>query len=43
MHGHNYRVQVTVEGEELNLSAAVDFADLKKLIRAIVGRLTISF
>jgi len=40
VHGHNYRVQVTVEGEQLNSTGLlVDFADLKKLIRAVVGRL----
>jgi 6-pyruvoyltetrahydropterin/6-carboxytetrahydropterin synthase len=44
VHGHNYRVQVTVEGEELNsIGLLVDFADLKKLIRAIVGRLDHQF
>ena len=44
VHGHNYRVQVTVEGEELNsIGLLVDFAELKKLIRAIVGRLDHQF
>ena len=44
VHGHNYRVQVTVEGEELNsIGLLVDFGDLKKLIRAIVGRLDHQF
>ncbi len=44
VHGHNYRVQVTVEGEELNsIGLLVDFGDLKKLIRTIVGRLDHQF
>jgi 6-pyruvoyltetrahydropterin/6-carboxytetrahydropterin synthase len=44
VHGHNYRVQVTVEGEELNsIGLLVDFGDIKKLIRAIVGRLDHQF
>ena len=44
VHGHNYKVQVTVEGEELNsIGLLVDFADIKKLIRAIVGRLDHQF
>ena len=44
VHGHNYRVQVTVEGDELNsIGLLVDFADIKKLVRAIVGRLDHQF
>jgi 6-pyruvoyltetrahydropterin/6-carboxytetrahydropterin synthase len=44
VHGHNYRVQVTVEGEELNsIGLLVDFADIKKVVRAIVGRLDHQF
>ncbi|HUJ21170.1 MAG TPA: 6-carboxytetrahydropterin synthase QueD [Bryobacteraceae bacterium] len=44
VHGHNYRVQVTVEGEELNPAGLlVDFTDLKRLIRAIVARLDHQF
>ena len=44
VHGHNYRMQVTVEGEQLNSTGLlVDFADLKKLIRAVVGRLDHQF
>lgn len=40
VHGHNYRVQVTVEGEELNSTGLlVDFADVKRLIRGVVERL----
>jgi 6-pyruvoyltetrahydropterin/6-carboxytetrahydropterin synthase len=44
VHGHNYRVQVTMEGEDLNpIGLLVDFTDLKKLIRAIVARLDHQF
>jgi len=44
VHGHNYRVQITVEGEELNATGLlVDFADLKRLIRAVVARLDHQF
>lgn len=40
VHGHNYRVRVTVEGAELNaIGLIVDFVDLKKQVRAIVERL----
>src|SRR5690349_14438849 len=40
VHGHNYRVQVTVEGGELNaIGLLVDFADVKRLIRGVVERL----
>jgi 6-pyruvoyltetrahydropterin/6-carboxytetrahydropterin synthase len=44
VHGHNYRVQVTVEGQELNPTGLlVDFADIKRIIRAIVARLDHQF
>jgi 6-pyruvoyltetrahydropterin/6-carboxytetrahydropterin synthase len=40
VHGHNYRVQVTVEGSELDeIGLLVDFAEVKKLIRGVVARL----
>jgi 6-pyruvoyltetrahydropterin/6-carboxytetrahydropterin synthase len=40
VHGHNYRVRVTVAGEELNaIGLLVDFVELKKHLRAIVERL----
>jgi 6-pyruvoyltetrahydropterin/6-carboxytetrahydropterin synthase len=39
VHGHNYRVRVTVEGERLNgAGLLVDFADLKAGIRSLVDR-----
>ena len=40
VHGHNYRVQVTVAGEQLNASGLlVDFVDLRAAIQSIVDRL----
>ncbi|HLI35014.1 MAG TPA: 6-carboxytetrahydropterin synthase QueD [Terriglobia bacterium] len=40
VHGHNYRVQVTVAGETLNAAGLlVDFADLKAGLRGLVDRL----
>jgi 6-pyruvoyltetrahydropterin/6-carboxytetrahydropterin synthase len=35
VHGHNYRVQIAVEGEQLDENGLLhDFADLKKRLRA---------
>ena len=35
MHGHNYRVQVGIEGPELDSNGLLhDFADLKKRLRS---------
>jgi len=40
LHGHNYRVEVTVEGEELNATGLVtDFADVKRLMKQVIDRL----
>src|SRR3989304_3981087 len=40
LHGHNYRVRVTVRGEELNeLGMLVDFGELKRICREILGEL----
>jgi 6-pyruvoyltetrahydropterin/6-carboxytetrahydropterin synthase len=40
VHGHNYRVQVTVEGEQLNrIGLLVDFVDLKRAVREVTERL----
>jgi 6-pyruvoyltetrahydropterin/6-carboxytetrahydropterin synthase len=39
VHGHNYRVQVTVAGEKLNdAGLLVDFSDLRREIRVLVAR-----
>src|SRR3974377_67695 len=44
VHGHNYRVRVTVSGQEVNrIGLIVDFVDLKKQVRAIVERLDHQF
>jgi 6-pyruvoyltetrahydropterin/6-carboxytetrahydropterin synthase len=39
VHGHNYRVQVTVAGEKLNETGLlVDFSDLRRGIMDLAGR-----
>jgi len=45
VHGHNYRVSITAEGEELDpiTGLLVDFGELKRLIRAVVARLDHQF
>ena len=44
VHGHNYRVQVTVEGEKLNrIGLLVDFVELKKAVREVIDRLDHQF
>lgn len=44
IHGHNYRVRVTVEGEEISdAGLLMDFADLKAGIRSLAGRLDHQF
>ena len=40
MHGHNWRVQVTVIAQELNnIDIAIDFHDLKQLAREVIAPL----
>ena len=40
MHGHNYRVQITVGGEQLDdAGMLLDFADLKQLCDAVIDQL----
>ena len=40
VHGHNYRVQVSVQGEQLGANGLlIDFVDLKKLIDTVVDYL----
>ena len=40
LHGHNYRVEVTVEGEKLNeIGLLADFVDIKRAMKSIVDRL----
>ena len=44
VHGHNYRIQVTVEGDQLNsIGLLVDFVELKKNTRAVADRLDHQF
>jgi len=40
VHGHNYKVQVTVDGDQLDSTGLLmDFVDLRKAIKALVERL----
>ena len=40
VHGHNYRVQVTIEGPQLDAAGLlVDFVEVKRLIHRVVERL----
>lgn len=44
VHGHNYRIQITVEGEKLNrIGLLVDFVELKKVVRQVMERLDHQF
>jgi 6-pyruvoyltetrahydropterin/6-carboxytetrahydropterin synthase len=44
VHGHNYRVRVTVEGPELdNIGLLVDFVRVKAVVREVMGRLDHQF
>lgn len=39
-HGHNYRVQVTLEGPQLNsIGLLIDFTHLKEVMRSLIKRL----
>jgi 6-pyruvoyltetrahydropterin/6-carboxytetrahydropterin synthase len=40
VHGHNYRCQVTVEGEQLDsIGLLVDFVELKRAVHSVLDRL----
>lgn len=40
VHGHNFRVQVTIEGERLDdTGMLVDFLDVKKSMQDVIARL----
>ncbi len=40
LHGHNYKVRVTLEGERLDgIGLLVDFADVKKILHSVIERL----
>ena len=44
VHGHNYRVRVTVEGPQLDsIGLLVDFTLLKQVMREIISRLDHQF
>jgi len=44
VHGHNYRVQVTLEGPQLDsIGLLVDFTQVKQVVREIVKRLDHQF
>jgi 6-pyruvoyltetrahydropterin/6-carboxytetrahydropterin synthase len=44
VHGHNYRVQVTFSGPELDsIGLLVDFVEVKKLMRTVVDRVDHQF
>ena len=44
VHGHNYKVRVTVEGEKLNSTGLlIDFVDVRAAIRALAERLDHQF
>jgi 6-pyruvoyltetrahydropterin/6-carboxytetrahydropterin synthase len=44
VHGHNYRVQVTVQGAELDSTGLlVDFVELKRVMRDVIARLDHQF
>ena len=40
VHGHNYRVRVTLEGDQLNPAGLlVDFVDMKRVLDQVIERL----
>jgi len=44
VHGHNYRVQVTLAGPQLDdIGLLVDFAELKRVLRGIIAGLDHQF
>ncbi|HMD44342.1 MAG TPA: 6-carboxytetrahydropterin synthase QueD [Candidatus Acidoferrum sp.] len=44
VHGHNYRVQITLEGPELDqIGLLVDFTHVKRVIRELIQRLDHQF
>jgi 6-pyruvoyltetrahydropterin/6-carboxytetrahydropterin synthase len=44
LHGHNYRIQVTLQGAELDsIGLLVDFVQVKKSLQTVVDRLDHQF
>lgn len=44
LHGHNYRIQVTLQGLELDsIGLLVDFIEVKKVMQTVVNRLDHQF
>jgi 6-pyruvoyltetrahydropterin/6-carboxytetrahydropterin synthase len=44
VHGHNYRVEVTLAGPELDaIGLLVDFSEIKKVMHAVVDRMDHQF
>ena len=44
VHGHNYKVRVTIEGAELDSTGLlIDFLDLREAIKRLAGRLDHQF
>ena len=44
VHGHNYRVQVTLQGPQLDaIGLLVDFVEVKKLMNRVIDRLDHQF
>jgi 6-pyruvoyltetrahydropterin/6-carboxytetrahydropterin synthase len=40
VHGHNYRCQVTLEGQELDeIGLLVDFVELKRVVHGVLDRM----
>jgi len=40
VHGHNYRCQVTLEGEQLDsIGVLVDFVELKRVVHTVLDRM----
>src|SRR5690242_21140827 len=43
-HGHNYRVRVNVEGEQLDkIGLLLDFVHLKRILRELIGEVDHKF
>jgi 6-pyruvoyltetrahydropterin/6-carboxytetrahydropterin synthase len=44
VHGHNFKIQVTIEGQELDgTGMLVDFLDVKESMRGVIARLDHKF